>query len=299
MMPRRLETQQLWGWRAAVYLFLAGTGSGSTLVAVVYAFLFNSYSTVTAIGLMVGPPLGILGSFFLFLDLGRPLLSYLAPRRPGNSWISRGFLILAAFILLGLIHLALWIWPWQVVESGSSTWWFFGALNGVLAFLTAIYTGLLLGASPIPFWNTPILPVLFLVSSVSTGIAAIVFVAVHILGLNIPPDEALFLIQTDGVIIVLEIILIAFYLYGMKLVSAARGSVTTVVRGRLAGSFWIGLVGVGLVVPLVSEWTGDWTLLPTVCTLAGGYFLRSIVVSAGIKVPLSAQGIIIPIPGKN
>jgi formate-dependent nitrite reductase membrane component NrfD len=294
-----LEAQQLWDWRAAVYLFLAGTGSGSTLTAVVYAFLFNSYSTVTAVGLTIGPLLAILGSLFLLLDLGRPLLPYLAARRPEHSWISRGLLILVAFILVGLIHSALWVWPWQVIEEGNSTWWVLATLNGILAFLTAVYSGLLLGASPIPFWNTPILPVLFLVSSVSTGVAAIVFVAVHILGLSVPPDEALFLIQTDGVIIVLEMILISLYLYGMKLVSAARASVTTVVRGKLSGSFWIGLVGVGLVVPLVSAWTGGWTLLPTVCTLAGGYVLRFIVISAGVKVPLSVQGIIIPIPGKN
>ncbi len=114
MMQRRLETQQLWDWRAAAYLFLAGTGAGSTLVAMVYALLFDSYSAVTAVGLLIGPLLAILGSLFLFMDLGRPLLSYLAPRRPGHSWISRGFLILTAFIIVGLIHWALWIWPWRV-----------------------------------------------------------------------------------------------------------------------------------------------------------------------------------------
>jgi polysulfide reductase chain C len=299
MIPRRLETQQLWDWRAAAYLFLAGTGAGSTLVAMTYALLFDLYSAVTAVGLIMGPLLAILGSLFLFMDLGRPLLSYLAPRRPGHSWISRGFLILTAFIIVGLIHWALWIWPWRVIEDGGGTWWIFGALSGILAFLTAIYTGLLLGASPIPFWNTPILPVLFLVSCVSTGIAAIVLTTVHILGLNIHPEETFFLLQTDGFIIVLEIILLALYLYGMNLETAAKTSVSTIIRGRLAGSFWIGLVGIGLFVPLISEWTGSWTLLPAVCTLVGGYLLRSIVVSSGVKIPLSAQGIIIPIPGRN
>ena len=190
-------------------------------------------------------------------------------------------------------------WPWRVIEDGSGTWWVFGILSGILAFLTAVYTGLLLGASPIPFWNTPILPVLFLVSCVSTGIAAIVLTTVHILGLNIYPEIAFFLLQTDGFIIVLEMILLALYLYGMNLETAAKTSVSTIIRGRLAGSFWIGLVGFGLLVPLISEWAGSWTLLPTVCTLAGGYLLRSIVVSAGVKIPLSAQGMIIPIPGRN
>ena len=65
MMQRRMETQQLWDWRAAAYLFLAGTGAGSTLVAIVYALLFDSYSAVTAVGLLIGPLLAILGSLFL------------------------------------------------------------------------------------------------------------------------------------------------------------------------------------------------------------------------------------------
>jgi polysulfide reductase chain C len=299
MMLRGLETQQLWDWRTAAYLFLAGAGSGSTLVAMAYAFLLDSYSAVTGTGLIMGPSLVVLGCLFLFLDLGRPLLSYLAPRRPGQSWISRGFLILSAFIILSFMHTALWVWPWQVMEGGSSVWWAFGAVNGILALLTAIYTALLLGASPIPFWNTPILPVLFLVSSVSTGIAAIVLVTVHILGLSVPLEEVSFLLQAGGVLIVLEILLIILYLYGMKLGTVAKGSVMNVVSGKLAGAFWIGLVGIGLVVPLISEWAGDWTFLPTVCTLIGGYLFRHIVVMAGIKMPLSAQGIIIPIPGKN
>ncbi|OGP67242.1 MAG: hypothetical protein A2170_03135 [Deltaproteobacteria bacterium RBG_13_53_10] len=299
MMPRRLETQQLWDWRAAAYLFLAGVGSGSTLVAMAYAFLLDSYSAVTGTGLIIGPFLVILGSLFLFLDLGRPLLCYLAPCRPGHSWISRGFLILSAFIILSFIHTALWVWPWQVMEEGSSVWWAFGAVNGILALLTAIYTALLLGTSPIPLWNTPILPILFLVSSVSTGIAAIVLVTVHVLGMNVPSEEVSFLLQADGVFIVMEMLLIVVYLYGMKLVTAAKSSVMNVVSGKLAGAFWIGLVGIGLVIPLIMEWTGDWALLPAVCTLIGGYLLRHIVVKAGIKMPLSAQGIIIPIPGKN
>ena len=299
MTQRRFETQQLWDWRAAAYLFLAGVGSGSTLVAMAYALLFESYSVVTGVGLTMGPLLVILGCLFLFLDLGRPLLSYLAPSRPGHSWISRGFLILSAFVILGLIHSALWIWPWQVMEEGGGIWTVLGVLNAILALLTATYTALLLGSSSLPFWNTPILPVLFLVSSVSTGIAAIVFVTLHLLRLSLPYGEVSFLLQADGVLIVLEILLIILYLYGMKLGTVAKASVMNVVSGRLAGLFWVGLVGIGLVIPLVSEWAGDWTFLPTVCTLIGGYLFRHIVVMAGIKIPLSAQGVIIPIPGKN
>ena len=299
MTQRRFETQQVWDWRAAAYLFLAGVGSGSTLVATAYALLFESYSAVTGVGLTMGPLLVILGCLFLFLDLGRPFLSYLAPSRPGHSWISRGFLILSAFVILGLIHSALWIWPWQVMEEGGGIWTVLGVSNAILALLTAIYTALLLGSSPLPFWNTPILPVLFLVSSVSTGIAAILFVTLHLLRWSLPYGEVSFLLQADGVLIVLEILLIILYLYGMKLGTVAKASVMNVVRGRLAGLFWVGLVAIGLVIPLVSEWAGDWTFLPTVCTLIGGYLLRHIVVMAGIKIPLSAQGVIIPIPGKN
>ena len=60
------------------------------------------------------------------------------------------------FIMVGLIHLALvWLDASEGVLRGV------GVAGGVLAVMTMIYTGLLLGsAHAIPFWSTPALPLL-------------------------------------------------------------------------------------------------------------------------------------------
>ena len=292
-----LVTQKSWGWRVATYLFLAGLGSGSTLVGIASGFLFRSSSIVTKVGLFTGLPCVIVGCLFLFIDLGRPSLFHLIIRRPKDSWIARGFFILSGFILLGLALILFWIGPWPLSKAWSSLWKVLGCIAAVFAFLTSIYPALLLGCSPIPLWNTPILPVLFLVSSVSMGIAAIVLCTVHVLGL--PSQEVSFLVDLDAFLIVLEIFLLLLYFHGMKPSGTAKISVRKILVERFAPLFWGGVVLIGLVIPFVLELAGGWTLLPALFVLIGGYLLRYVIVLGGIKIPLSVQGVILPILGKN
>jgi len=296
-MDRPFETQKIWGWQAVLYLFLAGVGSGCVLVGMVYGFWYEA-PFVAKIGLIAGIPLVILGSLFLLLDIGRPIALYLSPGRPMDSWISKGFLILSAFIILGLIQIALWVWPGGLMGDFSNCWKIFGVVNGVLAIFTSLYPGVLLGCSPIPLWNTPMLPVVFWVSSLSTGAAAILLM-LQMFGVDLSPGGLSFLIYSEAVLIVLEAMLLGLYLYGIKLVAAARASVREIVSGRWAGRFWVGLVGAGLVIPFLSVtvWKGE--LLSAVGVLVGGYILRDVVIRGGIKMPLMAQGVIIPIPGKS
>ena len=54
-----------------------------------------------------------------------------------------------------------------------------------LGIAVAVYTGILLGAMPArPFWNSPVLALLFLMSSLSTGVAAILLLKVIFGGNN-------------------------------------------------------------------------------------------------------------------
>lgn len=142
-METRFVAQRSWGLKVAIYLFLAGVGSGSTLVGLAYGFIFRYPSMVVKVGLAMGPPLVISGCLFLVFDLGRPSASYLIPFHAKHSWISRGFLILSVFTAIGLIHSALWIWPWHVMVDFGKAWIIFAIMNVMLSFLVSIYTGLL------------------------------------------------------------------------------------------------------------------------------------------------------------
>lgn len=103
----------------------------------------------------------------------------------------------------------------------------------------------------------------------------------------------------DAALIATEMVITALYVYGMKLITAARGSVREIISGALAPLFWIGFVVIGLVIPLMSVFFGGSTLLSSLCGLIGGFLLRYVVLRGGIKMPLSAQGITIPLSAEH
>jgi polysulfide reductase chain C len=224
-------------------------------------------------------------------------VSYRILRRPGDSWIARGFFILSGFIGSGLALILFWIGPWPLIRAGSILWNVLGFTAGVFAFLTSIYPAFLLGSSPIPLWNTPILPVLFLASSASMGTAAMVLWAVGIPGFH--SQTLSFLVETEALLIVSELFLLFLYFHGMKLSETGKRSVRKILAERFALLFWGGVVGIGLVLPVVLEAAGGSTVLPALSVLIGGYLLRYVIVLAGIKPPLSVQGVILPIPDRN
>ncbi len=166
----------VWGPLIAWYLFLAGVGAGAYIVAVVANVLGDHYKPLVKPGIFLGAPLVAIGSGLLLLDLGNPLRAYLGFLRPQSSMISVGIWIITIFILLGLLHIAALLFK-QVKLSERALRWL-GGINAAFAVGTAIYTGLLLGVvKAVPFWNTPMVPLLFLVSALSTGMGAVLLVS--------------------------------------------------------------------------------------------------------------------------
>jgi len=99
---------------------------------------------------------------------------YVCLPEPENLLGGRGFIILSVFIILGLVLLAKSILPLngstQIPSMADPE-----TIALLFAFATAIYTGILLKATKsVPLWNTSLLPILFLVSALSTGSMAII-----------------------------------------------------------------------------------------------------------------------------
>src|SRR5512142_2276775 len=166
----------VWGPLIAWNLLLAGMGAGAYLVAVGASFMGAKYQPLVKPGVFLAAPLVAIGSGLLLLDLGNPLRFFMGFLRPQSSMISVGIFIITVFILLGLLHIAALLWPRQIKLRANVLGWLSG-VNAVFALATAVYTGLLLGViKAVPFWNTPVLPMLFLVSALSTGAGAILLV---------------------------------------------------------------------------------------------------------------------------
>jgi len=310
-MEKALNTQKVLGWKIAAYLFLVGMGAGAYLAGFVFNLIHPEFALLSKLTVLLSAPLVIVSLLFLILDLGRKTPFYLTFLRPLSSWIARGTIIVTIFIILNLIHIGLWIWPSTWLAGAPGLHLALGSVASVFAVLTLIYTGLLLGsAKPIPFWNTSFLSVLFLVSGISMGImGAALFLSVYGLSAGLAIHQPLmFLACYDAFIIIVEALIIYFYLWRMHQLTATRTSARMVLRGSLAALFWGGVVAAGLVVPFVAEIYK--TYLPTVnpvavlaltavasiLGLAGGFILRYIIVAGGIRAPLNAKGVSVPPP---
>jgi formate-dependent nitrite reductase membrane component NrfD len=302
-----LKPQSKWSWAVAAYLFLAGLGGGAYVTGVVADFCGAQWTGIAKIGVVLGFPCVLVGCGFLILDLGSPKNFWRAGLRPNTSWIARGTIVITTFMSLGAIHIAFWLWPFDrlAAETAAGARHFIGVLGVVFAFGTMIYTGILLAASrPIAFWSTAMLPLLFLVSALSTGIMAVVLFA----SLAGTTHEAAIhtLAQVDLLLIVLEIFILFFFFQGTHRVPESRASARLVLTGSSARLFWWGVAVLGLAAPLLLEFVSARSLqggaavamafLASACGIAGGLFLRQVVLSGGIHAPLRAGRFEIGLP---
>ena len=167
-MTGKIERQIHWRWKIAFYLFLAGMGAGAYLAAVLTDLFWPEAAYLSQNGVILGTVLVILGIPFLIFDLGHRERFYRAGIDPRIAWIGRGFYILSGFIILGLIHIGLWIWPFNVLEGNPTLRLTVAVINGVLALCVMAYTGLLLKSmKSIHFWDTPLIVLLFFLSALS------------------------------------------------------------------------------------------------------------------------------------
>ncbi len=302
--------QKHWGWPIPAYLYLAGMGAGAYTIGVVMSWMGFADAPPKWL-LLWGPLLVTLGAPFLIIDLGQKLRFLSAARNPRTSWMSRGFAILTSCILLGLANFALAVlWdllPWLAqhtsvslimpgwLSSGSAFVLALQAAGLLAAVGTALYTGIFLqSVRYISLWHTPLLPLLFLVSALSTGsmLTILSVIGYSAVGGAVFPEHLVETItRLEQVFVVIEaVVLLAYLLLRYRSDIAVRSSVRLMVSGSLRFVFWAGIVACGFVFPVVLE--GIYTQLPDyrvllflsgLSLLIGGFFLRYAIVSAGIK----------------
>lgn len=296
----------VWGPLLAWYLFLAGAGAGAYLVSVVASYLGERYRPLVKPGIYLGAPLVAIGSLLLLLELGAPLRFWRGFLNPQSSMISIGIIIISVFIILAGIHLLFVLFPKVKVSQTLISW--LSAIAGLFALGTAIYTGVLLGVvKAVPFWNTPMMPLLFLVSALSTGIGAVLLViglrrwvtpkAVEAEGEQVA-ESVHAISRIDVTLIVTELLVLFFLLFVMAASSQVAGeSVRFLVAGGYATAFWLGVVVIGLLLPVAIEaWAlrrgkgiglsrlADLGVLAGLCLLVGGLILRFAVLAAGLNI---------------
>jgi formate-dependent nitrite reductase membrane component NrfD len=285
----------VWGWEIPVYLFLGGWVAGCMVLA--GWFMWRGRTPGERSVAYVLPWIGIvllsLGMGALFLDLEHKLYVWrmyltLQPTSP-MSW--GGWILIFVYPFLALGAFASiprsWLSRWPSLASFSDRlreqrrlrW--LGAASIAVGIALGIYTGILLsrlGARPL--WASAVLGPLFLVSGLSAGAAFSHMIAGD-------RDEQSMLLRADVVFLMVELALIALFLIG-HLTSGAQhaNAAALLLGGPYTAVFWVLVVGLGIVVPLViqslmaAHRVGH-TIIAPLLVMIGGLALRLVIVSAG------------------
>jgi polysulfide reductase chain C len=267
-------------------------------------------------GATIGGPAVAVGSVLLILDLGvgkaEPwrmfyLFTHFSSPMTWGIWILCLFIPIALFYgLLELIEVEpflkglAWARAPKLLQNVRTWRRRVATVGSVFAVATAIYTGVLISAvgPSVPLWSQPILPflpipmmpVLFLVSALSTGMGLTFDLAATIAQPQIQQEvRSMDLIHI--VLIGLENILIGLLLItALSSGGAAADSARMIMYGPLQITFWVGVVLIGLVFPFVvhfyaigagrhSFWSG---VVAGVGIVVAGLFLRYLIITAGI-----------------
>ncbi|MBI2357425.1 MAG: polysulfide reductase NrfD [Deltaproteobacteria bacterium] len=287
------QPQRHWDWKVAFYLYGAGTSAGLIFFEVVLRNLDMIAETTALSGMWIGLGLALLSLAFLFDHLGpasRWRFLYVF-RRPRTSWISRGAIIVTVLVLLRLLILFPSIPGLEGLPMGEGT-----ALGGalratVLVFAVAFmaYSGLVLSSwNSIAFWNTPMLPMLYVGYSFLAGIAALPIIAALSGGTQeVGPIGPVLQPYLLGLLLVNALGLL-LYIWGMASGTLpSRESVRRLLRGEQRWNFWLGIVAIGLIFPLLAMSSVSAPILVTACLAIqiGSYLLRDAVLRVGVYGP--------------
>jgi len=262
-----------------IAFFFIELGAGMFLVSSIFGNLLGQ-----TIGWLI---CAVLGGGFHFLYLGHPFRFYRMILKPQTSWISRGLLFVSGFLILGALHMLLSFWG---TRSGVLL-----VVTDVMAFLAIIYGGFAMNyINGIPLWNSALLPILYVVAGLWGG--AELSMAVQ-LGSGEPATSSAGLEELIRVLLVTFVVIFPTYLLSARYSSpAGKVSVREIVRGKWWPYFWIGVVLLGIVLPvgvvigtiLVGlEGTPVGLLyLSVACEIIGDLVLRYLILKNGFYNPL-------------
>lgn len=296
-----------WEPPIALYLFLGGLAGGILFLSAIFnSFVIPGYGQIFAMPAVVALVAIIIGCIFLVIDLGQPGVFWRV-WTTAKSIIKWGATFLVIAMVCDLLYILAYLgdaWP---IFAGLSNALkpaaeVFLLIGGFFGLCIMMYTGIMLSTLKAhAFWATPALPILFTVSAISTGCAAIVLsvggwpaqITLESLLAAAVVLEILHIV--DIVLVVAEIII----LLTMVLSFLGAGNVTAMqaarrwVKGSYAGLFWVGMVGIGLVIPLLMYIGGGHSVASTVVApvlvLCGGCLLRFMVVNTDDRAEIPGE----------
>ncbi|UWG95450.1 polysulfide reductase NrfD [Dehalobacter sp. DCM] len=286
-----------WHWMIVIYLFLGGLGAGAYLTSfAAERGWLGANSNLQRAGYYLAAPIVAIGTVLLVFDLGQGLSKpWLLVRLLFNlnSVMTWGVYILALFIVVGLIK---GFCVFRKISAPKILSW----AGAILALATGTYTGMLLAViGAVPLWNTWLMPVLFVLSALSTGLSLTSLIAARVeKGKTGHRKEGFFHI----VLMVLELIVVVVFITLMATGgngSVGQDSAEFLISGVYALAFWGYFIALGLVFPLVvfliqHRRTAKQTTeaihhtylvkVTDIAVLVGGFTLRALIIFAALPI---------------
>ncbi|ABV35100.1 polysulphide reductase, NrfD [Shewanella sediminis HAW-EB3] len=294
-----------WPWPIAVYLFFAGISGGALSVALFIRFYkqqTENTAFLKAASLMSLVTIS-LGMLCLVLDLTNPLFFWrILVFYNLNSVMSIGVIALSAYIpLVALVTLFALEDEIRKFPALRFLLPVIAKLRGVrapsekvvllLALSVCAYTGFLISALiRFPIINTSVLPALFVASGLSAGAAAAKMLAVGLFKEELHSSDMKVLHGIEWPIMAAEILFI--FMLAMSLFTGNAGmqsAFTAFHSGTWASVFWIGIIGIGFVGPLLLNFATSKAFshsakalyMSGMCAVVGMMCLRLFIIYAG------------------
>jgi formate-dependent nitrite reductase membrane component NrfD len=254
----------------ALALFFGGI-SGGLYLASLY---FDSM-----VGMFIAWLLAMVTGMMDMAHLSKKLRFWRMLLKPNTSWISRGFIIIWLFLGAAAIQLALSQWVPGAAETA------FKVIAGILAFGVAIYSGFVVGyVGAIKIWNSAIIPILFVIAGLAGGLAILLATTLG------DAAESQNVVNTMRAVLIGYAVFVAIYLWVSTYESVtARDSAMRILRGSIAPIFWIGVVLLGVVIPIILLFATSATaafVISLIFVIIGGVALRYTILKAGVYIPL-------------
>ena len=263
------------GWEMMIvwYFFLGGIAGGAYFTAAIADNFGGARDRqVARAGYGLSLPLVMACGVLLIADLGVPT-RFLNMLRVLKFWdpMSIGAWVVGAFGMFSFVSSVL---SFSTSARTDALRRKIGLVGIFFGFFLASYTGVLLSSSAQPFWSEArLMGALFLASGASTGMAAISLI-LFLTGASAGEGWGK-VKKADRYSMVFELCVLAILL---ALLGSAAKPLTS---GHFAPLFWGGLVGVGLIVPLLLDLVGHrvktLAALSALLVLAGGFVLRYVV----------------------
>ena len=274
-------------WWIILYFFIGGISGGALLVASLLRLfgtredshfirlgVYISFVGCVVSGILLTVDLGVPLRFWHMLvqnNTGRPMFKWWSPMSAG-AW---GLLVFGFFSFLATIR-ALWddkrlTWSTlEYLERGPINT--FGAIGGILGGLfLAGYTGVLLSVTNRPIWaDSSWLGLLFLLSGISTSVAAMLLVA-RWQNVRIASTEER-LKRFDRIALILELVVLVAFLVSL-------GAVARAFLNAYGVLLLLGVIGVGILMPLrmARDAASHNVATASILVLFGGFVLRVVV----------------------